>query len=156
MHRCRAITRLDETVDTVSCDTSRARNSAGFHEDENVMVKQVKFVGIPVRDQDKALAFWTKKIGLQIATDQPMGNGQRWIELKVPGAETGVVLFTPPGHENRIGTLQNMSFAVDDVEKTYRELSERGVEFVQPPKKESWGTSAVFKDPDGNSFVIGK
>jgi len=120
------------------------------------MVKQVKFVGIPVRDQDKALAFWTKKIGVQIATDQPMGNGQRWIELKVPGAEPGVVLFTPPGHENRIGTLQNMSFAVDEVEKTYRELSERGVEFVQPPKKESWGTSAIFKDPDGNSFVIGK
>jgi len=49
-----------------------------------------------------------------------------------------------------------MSFAVDEVEKTYRELSERGVEFVQPPKRESWGTSAVFKDPDGNSFVIGK
>lgn len=124
--------------------------------DENVMVKQVKFVGIPVRDQDKALAFWTKKIGLQISTDQPMGKGQRWIELKIPGAETGLVLFTPAGHEDRIGTFQNMSFAVDDVEKTYRELSERGVEFVQPPKKESWGTSAVFKDPDGNSFVIGK
>jgi len=120
------------------------------------MVKQVKFVGIPVRDQDKALAFWTKKIGLQVATDQPMGNGQRWIELKIPGADTGLVLFTPQGHENRIGTFQNMSLAVDDVEKTYRELSERGVEFVQPPKKESWGTSAVFKDPDGNSFIIGK
>ena len=127
-----------------------------FHGDEDVMVKQVKFVGIPVRDQDKALAFWTKKIGLQIATDQPMGNGQRWIELKIPGADTGLVLFTPQGHENRIGSFQNMSLAVDDVEKTYRELSERGVEFIQPPKKESWGTSAVFKDPDGNLFIIGK
>src|SRR5215813_9838112 len=134
MHRCRAITRLDETVDTVSCDTSRARNSAGFHEDENVMVKQVKFVGIPVRDQDKALAFWTKKIGLQIATDQPMGNGQRWIELKIPGAQTGFALFTPDGHENRIGTFQNMSLEVDDVESAYRHLKENGVEFTQPPK----------------------
>jgi predicted enzyme related to lactoylglutathione lyase len=121
------------------------------------MMKKVKFVGIPVRDQDKAIAFWTKKVGLQIATDQPMGQGpgQRWIELKIPGAQTGLVLFTPPGHESRIGTFQNMSFAVDDVEKTYREFVERGVEFVQPPKKESWGTSAIFKDPDGNSFVIG-
>ena len=120
------------------------------------MLKRVKFVGIPVRDQDKALAFWTQKIGLQIATDQAMGNRQRWIELKIPGSQTGLVLFTPPGHENRVGTFQNMSLEVDDVEKTYRELSERGVEFVQPPKKESWGTSAIFKDPDGNSFVIGK
>lgn len=119
------------------------------------MLKRIKFVGIPVKDQDRALEFWTKRIGLQIATDQPMGEGQRWIELKVPGAQTGVVLFTPPGHEDRIGTFQNMSWDVDDVEKTYRELSERGVEFVQPPKKEPWGTSAIFKDPDGNTFVIG-
>jgi len=119
------------------------------------VLKRVKFVSIPVRDQEKALQFWTKKVGLQIGTDQPMENGQRWIELRIPGAQTGLVLFTPTGHENRIGTFQSMSFAVDDVEKTHRELTERGVEFTQGPKKESWGTSAVFKDPDGNSFVIG-
>jgi len=120
------------------------------------MLKQVKFVSIPVRDQDKALAFWTNKVGLQVATDQPMGEGQRWIELKVPGAQTGLVLFTPPGHEDRIGSFQNISFMVDDVERTYQELVARGVEFVQPPKRESWGTSAIFKDPDGNSFVMGR
>jgi len=119
------------------------------------MLKRIKFVSVPVRDQEKALAFWTEKVGLQVATDQPMGNGMRWIELKIPGAQTGLVLFTPPGQEDRIGTFQNISFVVDDIEKTYRELSERGVEFAQPPKKESWGTSAIFKDPDGNSFVLG-
>jgi len=120
------------------------------------MVKRVKFVGIHVRDQDRALAFWTQQVGFQVATDQPMGEGgQRWIELKIPGAQTGVVLFTPEGQEDRIGSFHNLSFAVDDVEKTYRELSERGVEFTQPPKKEEWGTSAIFKDPDGNLFVLG-
>ncbi len=81
-------------------------------------------------------------------------NGQRWIELKIPGAQTGLALFTPPGHEDRIGTFQSISLEVDDVEKAYRELTDRGVEFAQPPKKEQWGTSAIFKDPDGNSFVI--
>ncbi len=119
------------------------------------MLKRVKFVGIPVRDQDLALEFWTKKVGLQIATDQPMGNGQRWIELKIPGGQTGLALFTPPGHESRIGTFQSISFVVDDMDATYRELTARGVEFVQPPKKEPWGTSALFKDVDGNTFVLG-
>jgi predicted enzyme related to lactoylglutathione lyase len=47
-----------------------------------------------------------------------------------------------------------VSFSCDDVEKTHAELTARGVEFVQPPKNESWGTSAIFKDPDGNSFVL--
>jgi predicted enzyme related to lactoylglutathione lyase len=118
------------------------------------MIKQLKFVSIRVRNQDKALAFWTDVMGFQIATDQPMGEGQRWIELKIPGAQTGIVLFTPPGEEALIGSFSGMSFATDDVEKTHRELVARGVEFVQPPKKESWGTSAVFKDPDGNAFVL--
>jgi predicted enzyme related to lactoylglutathione lyase len=119
------------------------------------MIKRMKFVSIPVRDQDRALAFWTDKMGFQVVTDQPMGEGMRWIELKIPGSQTGVALFTPPGHEDRIGTFANVSFGADDVEKTYRELRERGVEFIQEPKKESWGTSAIFKDPDGNSFVLG-
>ncbi len=120
------------------------------------MLKRLKFVSIPVRNQDQALAFWTRKIGFQVATDQPMGNGQRWIELRIPGGQTGIALFTPPGHETRIGTFQGISFAVDDLEQVHKELVARGVDFVQPPKKESWGTSAIFKDPDGNTFVIGE
>jgi predicted enzyme related to lactoylglutathione lyase len=118
------------------------------------MIKAVKFVSVPVRDQDRALAFYTDQLGFRVVTDQPMGE-QRWIELRVPGAETGVVLFTPPGQEDRIGGFMNMAFSADDVQKTYEELSARGVEFVQPPKTESWGTSAIFKDPDGNTFVLG-
>ncbi|MBX7101352.1 MAG: VOC family protein [Myxococcaceae bacterium] len=119
------------------------------------MLKRIKFVSVPVRDQDKALAFWTKQVGFQVATDRPMGGGQRWIELRIPGGQTGLALFTPPGHEARVGTFQGLSFTVDDVEATYETLRERGVEFTQPPKKEPWGASAIFKDPDGNTFVLG-
>lgn len=118
------------------------------------MIKQIKFVSVPVRDQDKALIFYTEKLGFKVATDQPMGPTQRWIELKINGAETELVLFTPPGHEDRIGGFVPLSFQCDNVESTHRELAERGVEFVQPPKKEGWGTSAIFKDVDGNQFVL--
>lgn len=118
------------------------------------MIKQVKFVGIPVRDQDAALAFWTDKVGFKVATDQPMGPGQRWVELSIPGAETRVTLFTPPGHEDRVGGFFNGSFACDDVEHTYRQMAARGVEFTRGPTSEQWGTSAIFKDPEGNTFVL--
>jgi predicted lactoylglutathione lyase len=73
------------------------------------MIKAVKFVSIPVKDQGQALDFYTKKLGFQILTDQP---------------------------------------------RTYQELSARGVDFEQPPKKEQWGTSAIFKDLDGNVFLL--
>ncbi len=118
------------------------------------MIKQLKFVGIPTRDQDAALAFWTEKVGFKVATDQPMVNGQRWIELSIPGAQTGVTLFTPEGHEDRAGTFFNGSFACDDVDYTWRQMAERGVEFEGPPQKQPWGTFAKFRDPDGNTFVL--
>jgi predicted enzyme related to lactoylglutathione lyase len=118
------------------------------------MIKTIKFASIPVRDQDRALEFYTEKLGFSILTDQPMGKDQRWIELRIPGAETRVVLFTLTGQEDRIGTFSNIVFGTDSVEKTHQELSQKGVEFVQPPKKELWGTFAIFKDVEGNQFVL--
>ena len=118
------------------------------------MIGYLKFVGLPVKDQGKALKFWTEIMGFKVRTDQPMGPGQRWIELGIGNSQTMLVLFTPEGHEERVGSFFNGSFACDDVEATYRQLSAKGVKFVQPPKKEDWGTSALFEDWEGNTFVL--
>ena len=118
------------------------------------MIKAVKFASIPVRNQDIALEFYTAKLGFSVATDQPFGPKQRWIELRIPGADTRLVLFTPDGHEDRIGSLSNVTFLADNVQRTFEELSSRGVEFPTPPESMPWGTYATFKDPDGNQFVI--
>ena len=109
-----------------------------------------------VADQERALTFYTEKLGFSVATNQPMGSGaQRWIELKIPGAETRVSLFTPPGHEERVGSFVPLSLWADDVLGTYETLRARGVEFLAPPKKEPWGTSVIFKDSEGNQLHIG-
>jgi predicted enzyme related to lactoylglutathione lyase len=118
------------------------------------MIKGIKFASVPVTDQDRALSFYTEKLGFRILTDQPFDDKQRWIELSIPGAETGVVLFTPDAHRDRIGTFSAISFHCDDLEKTHSELSARGVEFPTPPTKAPWGSFAIFKDPDGNQFVM--
>jgi predicted enzyme related to lactoylglutathione lyase len=119
-----------------------------------IMITHVKFVSIPTRDQDRALAFYTDKLGFKVASDQPFNEKQRWIELRIGGSETRFVLFTPDGHENRIGSPFNGALSCDNVERTYDELKARGVEFLAPPKKEPWGTFAMFKDVDGNQFVL--
>src|SRR5205085_4095092 len=72
------------------------------------MIKQIKFVSVPVRDQNRALDFYTEKLGFTIITDQPFDEKQRWIELRIPKAETRVVLFTAEGEEKRIGSFMNM------------------------------------------------
>ena len=118
------------------------------------MIKAIKFASVPVRDQDRALEFYTKKLGLRVITDSPFDGNQRWIELGIPRAETKLVLFTAEGQEKMIGGFMNITFMADDVEATAAELKARGVEFVQEPQKADWGISAIFKDQDGNVFLL--
>src|SRR5947209_2549592 len=118
------------------------------------MIRRIKFLGIPVRDQDRALGFYTDKLGFRVLTDQQMSASQRWIELSIPGAETGIVLFTPEGHEDRIGTFVNTSWEVDNLDKTYQELLGRGVEFDGAPQKQPWGSFVKMKDSEGNLVVL--
>ncbi len=118
------------------------------------MIKLIKFLGIPVADQDRALAFYTEKLGFKVRTDAPFNDKQRWIELSLPGAQTGIVLFTPEGQEDRVGTPVNTSWSVDDIDKTYEELLEKGVEFEGPPEKQGWGSYLLMKDSEGNSIVL--
>ena len=121
---------------------------------EDAMIRGVKIVSIPVSDQDVALKFYTEKLGFKVATDQEMGPGMRWIELMIPGADTRLALFTPPGQESRIGGFQAMTFWCDDVFATAELMKKKGVELAEEPRKEIWGTMAKFKDPDGNEFVF--
>jgi predicted enzyme related to lactoylglutathione lyase len=118
------------------------------------MITHVKLVSLPVHDQDRALDFFTEKLGFSILTDQPFDDKQRWIELRPPKAETRVVLFTPEGHEDRVGTFSNVVFNCDDIDKTYAELKARGVEFLSEPQKQPWGTFVLFKDQEGTTFCL--
>jgi catechol 2,3-dioxygenase-like lactoylglutathione lyase family enzyme len=118
------------------------------------MIRGIKFISIPVSDQDAALKFYTEALGFKVVTDQPFNDKQRWIELMIPGADTGLALFTPPGHESRVGDFQPISFWCDDVFATAKALQQKGVGFEQEPRNEHWGSSAIFKDSDGNKFVL--
>ena len=118
------------------------------------MISHVKFVSIPTRDQDRAVKFWTERVGFRVLTDQPFDDTQRWIELRIGSSDTRIVLFGFGDGGPQPGGKFPGVFASDNVEATHREMSARGVEFVSPPQKQPWGTFAVFKDPDGNEFVL--
>ena len=118
------------------------------------MISHVKFITVPTDDQPRAVKFWTEQVGFQIFTDQPFNDKQRWIELRVGSSDTRVVLFMFDDQGLKPGMIFNGALAADNVEQTYDELKGRGVEFVSPPQKAPWGTFAMFKDPDGNQFLL--
>lgn len=59
-------------------------------------VSKIANVIIPVADQDRALEFYTEALGLEKRVDQPFGDGNRWIEVAPPGADTPIAI-SPPG-----------------------------------------------------------
>ena len=120
------------------------------------MITKASTVGIDVSDQDRALDFYTNKLGFEKLIDEPMSpeSEVRWIEVAPAGAETHVVLFKPTGQENRIGTFLNVIFECDDIHATYEELRSRGVEFSQEPSENPWGMWAQFKDQDDNEIGL--
>ena len=117
------------------------------------MISHVKFVTIPTADQDRALKFWTEVAGFRVLTDQPFNDKQRWIELRIGSSDTRFVLFMFDDGL-KPGTTFNGALACSNVEQTYQELVARGVTFLSPPQKAPWGTFAMFKDIDGNQFLL--
>ena len=122
------------------------------------MLKRVRSAGIYVSDQQRALDFFTGKLGCELLSDEPMvpgDDGPRWIEVRLPGDDTRLILFTPPGQEDRIGTPTNLIFHCDDIHATHAELAARGVRFTTEPHVASWGNWwAMFCDVDGNEYGL--
>ena len=123
------------------------------------MITKVRSVGVYVSDQQRALEFYRDVLGCEVVADFPMGEGDaapRCIEVRLPRDAVNLLLFTPQGQEDRVGTFSNVIFHCEDIEATYDELLERGVEFPTPPEQAPWSKWwAVFADPDSNTFGLG-
>jgi catechol 2,3-dioxygenase-like lactoylglutathione lyase family enzyme len=117
------------------------------------MIEGVQVVSVPVSDQDSARAFYIDTLGFELRTEDTFGEGMRWIEVAPKGSTTSLTLVTW-FEAMAPGSLQGLVFAVDDVQATYDELRGKGVPFDFAPHEMPGGQQAVFRDPDGNGFVI--
>ena len=124
-----------------------------------------------VHDQEVALKYWTEKVGMEVRQDvsfpEEMGEF-RWLTVGPRGQDdVSIVLMAVPGEpvmdettRKEVLNLTAKGFAgtvfltTDDCQASYEEMKARGVEFVQEPQKADWGTAAIFKDVDGNQFVL--
>jgi catechol 2,3-dioxygenase-like lactoylglutathione lyase family enzyme len=132
------------------------------------MIKQLSHVGVWVHDQDEALAFYTEKLGLELREDvtvPEMGNF-RWLSVGVPGQDVAITLLEVPGppvfDEETAAKLKEMVakgaagsglfFQADDIQSTFEDMRNRGVEFSQEPTEQPYGIDAGFRDPSGNNM----
>jgi lactoylglutathione lyase len=118
------------------------------------MIKQIATVAVYVKDQDKALQFWTEQVGFTVHADHPMGPNGRWIEVGPANAETKLVLYPQAMMPNWAELKPSVVFVCDDITATYERMKQNGVQFQGEPNKMPYGTFAIFKDLDGYEYVL--
>lgn len=126
---------------------------------------KVTIISIPVRDQEKALQFYTEKLGFLKKKDAPLGNGDRWITLVSPEDQDGVELLLEPAplHFEPCKVFQDAlleagfpytQFDVNSVDEEYDRLTRLGVEFSIKPATMGTVKYAVFNDTVGNNIQM--
>jgi len=122
-----------------------------------------------VHDQDDALAFYTRTLGWEVRADVTMDEWNfRWLVVSPTGQENvGLVLMRvpePPMLDSETsaqlkelvakGAGGTLFLETDDCQKSYDELSERGVVFNDPPTPQPYGIDTSFRDPSGNNVRL--
>ena len=134
------------------------------------MLTRLTHVNQWVHDQDDALAFYTEKLGMELREDvtvPELGNF-RWLSVGPVGQpDVAIVLMAVPGppvFDDETaealktlvakGAAGGLFFVTDDIQGTYEELVERGVEISQAPEQRPYGIDAGFRDPSGNHMRV--
>lgn len=123
--------------------------------ESGIGVSQVATVMVPVADQDRAIEFYTGKLGFEKRADVPFGNDDRWVEVAPSGAATTVALV-PPREGEPAGIHTRIAFASASIDADYATLKERGVDVDEEVMRMGDPVPPMFflRDPDGNTLLI--
>jgi catechol 2,3-dioxygenase-like lactoylglutathione lyase family enzyme len=124
----------------------------------------LSLVAIVVDEYDPAIDFFVGTLGFELAEDSPSltndGRPKRWVVVRPPGAETGLLLARADG-ARQAGIVGDQAagrvgffLRVGDVDQAYLRMSAAGVHFVTPPRAEPYGRVAVFLDIAGNKWDL--
>jgi catechol 2,3-dioxygenase-like lactoylglutathione lyase family enzyme len=124
----------------------------------------VQLIAIVIDDYDPAIAFFVDALGFELVEDSPSltndGNPKRWVVVRPPGAQTGILLARADGdHHSAVVGKQvagrvGFFLQVENFETAYQRMTEAKVRFVTSPRTESYGRVVVFLDIAGNRWDL--
>src|SRR6266508_3320162 len=119
-------------------------------------VNKLANVIIPVADQDRALQFYTEALGLEKRADVPFGDGNRWIEVAPPGADTPIAICPPGPNAAAGGKDTGISLQTDDIDAYHAQLKDRGVDVDAEVSRYGDPVPPLFwlRDPEGNTLMV--
>jgi catechol 2,3-dioxygenase-like lactoylglutathione lyase family enzyme len=118
-------------------------------------ITQVGTVMVPVQDQDRAIAFYTEKLGFELRADVPFGGSERWVEVAPAGAATTIALTSPrPGEATGVET--RIALSTEDIDADHADLLARGVDADAEVMRMGDPVPPMFwlRDPEGNVLLV--
>lgn len=123
------------------------------------MTQHIGYVALVVRDYDEAIAYYTGALGFELIEDTPI-DGKRWVLVRPLGGGTCLLLAKAIGPQqtahigNQTGGRVFLFLHTDDFRRDYVAMGERGVRFLEQPRREAYGHVAVFEDLYGNKWDL--
>ena len=127
-------------------------------------MSDLELVTVVVEHYDPAIEFFVERLGFDLVEDSPSvtndGRPKRWVVVRPPGGLTGVLLAQADGDDQvsvvgrQVAGRVGFFLRVDDFDQAYGRMVSAGVEFVKPPRTESYGKVAVFLDVAGNRWDL--
>ena len=124
----------------------------------------LELFSVVVDEYDAAIEFFVDALGFDLIEDSPSatndGRPKRWVVVRPPNAQTGLLLAQADGDEqrsavgNQHGGRVGLFLRVDDFDIAYQRMSAAGVEFLTEPRAEPYGTVVVFRDIAGNKWDL--
>jgi len=125
------------------------------------MKQRIAHIALVVKDYDEAIAFYTKKLDFRLVEDTNFSEDKRWVLVAPPGAKECSLLLAKASSLSQKASIGNQTggrvflfLFTDDFWRDYNKMVERNIDFIRPPKEETYGTVAVFQDLYGNQWDL--
>ncbi len=125
------------------------------------MPQSLGLLALMVHDYDEAIRFYTETLDFDLLEDSDLGDGKRWVRVVPKGSNGAQLLLSRASTPQQAASVGNQTggkvflfLETDDFARDYETLRARGVEFIRPPREESYGTVAVFIDLYGNKIDL--
>ena len=125
------------------------------------MYQKIGYIALLIPDYEEAKEYYAESLGFAITEDSDLGAGKRWVVMKPRGPDGSAIVLAEAKTEEEKRLIGNQGAGrvwlflhTDDFDRDYQAYRQKGIQFLEEPRHEPYGTVAVFQDKFGNKWDL--